>query len=124
MSPDEVYRVYGKGKPYSSRSKPYLLPLLAHMQPLLDWCDWTLVPRLVPFRFGDRGRLAVGRAADVVVFDAATVGDAATFENPHAYPRGIPHVVVNGVPVVRKGEHTGAKAGVTLTGVQSSATAK
>jgi N-acyl-D-amino-acid deacylase len=75
------------------------------------------------FRFGDRGRLAVGRAADVVVFDAATVGDAATFENPHAYPRGIPYVVVNGIPVVRKGEHTGAKAGVTLPR-QSSATAK
>ena len=41
----------------------------------------------------------------------ATVGDAATFEKPHAYARGIPHVLVNGVPVVRNGEHTGAKPG-------------
>jgi N-acyl-D-amino-acid deacylase len=67
------------------------------------------------FRFTDRGRLAVGHAADVVVFDPMTVADAATFENPHAYARGIPYVIVNGVQVVRKGEHTGAKAGVTLT---------
>ena len=67
------------------------------------------------FRFTDRGRLTPGNAADVVVFDPATVADAATFENPHAYARGIPHVIVNGVPVVRQGEHTGAKAGMTLT---------
>jgi N-acyl-D-amino-acid deacylase len=63
------------------------------------------------FKFADRGRLAVGQIADVVVFDPLTVADAATFEQPHAYPRGIPYVLVRGVPVVRKGEHTGAKAG-------------
>ena len=45
----------------------------------------------------------------------ATVGDAATFDKPHAYARGIPHVLVNGVPVVRSGEHTGAKPGQALT---------
>ncbi len=67
------------------------------------------------FRFTNRGRLAAGQAADVVVFDPATVGDAATFEAPHAYARGIPYVIVNGIQIVRKGEHTGAKAGVTLT---------
>jgi N-acyl-D-amino-acid deacylase len=66
------------------------------------------------FRFSDRGLLAPGYAADVVVFDAAAVGDAATFERPHAYARGIPHVLVNGVAVVRAGEHTGAKPGVVL----------
>jgi hypothetical protein len=36
LSPDEVYRVYGKGMPYSSRSKRCLIPLLARMQPFLD----------------------------------------------------------------------------------------
>jgi N-acyl-D-amino-acid deacylase len=67
------------------------------------------------FKFGTRGRLAAGQAADVVVFNAATVADTATFDKPHAYPRGIPHVVVNGVPVVRNGEATAAKPGVPVT---------
>jgi N-acyl-D-amino-acid deacylase len=67
------------------------------------------------FRFVDRGRIAEGYFADLVVFDGATVGDAATFDKPHAYARGIPHVLVNGVPVIRSGEHTGAKPGVALT---------
>jgi N-acyl-D-amino-acid deacylase len=74
------------------------------------------------FRFGDRGRLVVGHAADIVIFDPGTVGDTATFEKPHAYATGIPHVLVNGIPVIRNGEHTGAKPGKTLT--QSSATTK
>ena len=51
----------------------------------------------------DRGRLARGRKADMVVFDAATVIDLATFEDPHHYPAGIVHVLVNGVPVVERG---------------------
>jgi N-acyl-D-amino-acid deacylase len=67
------------------------------------------------FRFANRGRIAPGNFADIVVFDRATVGEAATFEKPHAYARGIPLVLVNGVPVVRNGEHTGAKPGVALT---------
>jgi N-acyl-D-amino-acid deacylase len=67
------------------------------------------------FRFAGRGRVAEGNAADLVVFDRATVGDVATFEKPHAYARGIPWVVVNGVPVVRKGEPTGAHAGMVLS---------
>jgi len=66
------------------------------------------------FRFAERGRIAPGNFADLVVFDRATVGDAATFDKPHAYARGIPYVLINGVPVIRKGEHTGAKPGVAL----------
>ena len=56
-----------------------------------------------------------GYAADVTIFNAATVGDAATFEKPHAYAAGIPYVLVNGVVVVRKGEHTGALPGQVLS---------
>ena len=67
------------------------------------------------FRFAERGRLAVGKAADLAVFDPATINDAATFERPHAYPRGIPHVIVNGIPVVRGGEQTGSRSGAVLT---------
>jgi N-acyl-D-amino-acid deacylase len=66
------------------------------------------------FRFSDRGVLRAGMAADVVVFDAARVADQATFEKPHAYPTGIPYVLVNGVLVVRNSEHTGARPGVVL----------
>nr|MBA3297430.1 amidohydrolase family protein [Acidobacteriota bacterium] len=66
------------------------------------------------FRFSDRGVLRVGLAADIVLFDAATIGDAATFEKPHAYATGIPYVFVNGVLVVKHGEHTGMKPGVVL----------
>ena len=65
-------------------------------------------------RLEGRGRLAVGAFADVVVFDAATVADRATFEAPHAYPVGIPYVVVNGEVVIDRGGHTAAKAGRVL----------
>jgi N-acyl-D-amino-acid deacylase len=66
------------------------------------------------FRFRDRGLLRVGYAADVVVLDPAAVGDTATFEKPHGFAAGFSHVLVNGVPVVTNGEHTGAKPGVPL----------
>jgi len=66
------------------------------------------------FRFERRGLLKAGYAADVTVFDAGTVTDAATFEKPHAYATGIPYVLVNGVVVVRKGEQTAAMPGQVL----------
>lgn len=61
----------------------------------------------------DRGRLTVGKAGDVVVFDAATVRDAATFANPFQYPVGISAVIVNGMVAVRDGQHL-ARAGRAL----------
>ena len=66
------------------------------------------------FRFAGRGLLKEGYAADVVVFDPSRVGDTATFERPHAFAAGVPYVLVNGVVVVRNGEHTGAKPGRAL----------
>ena len=66
------------------------------------------------FKFSDRGLIKEGLAADLVLFDPAKVGDAATFEKPHAYATGIPHVFVNGIAVVKNGEHTGARPGVVL----------
>jgi N-acyl-D-amino-acid deacylase len=62
-------------------------------------------------KLADRGRIAVGTAADLVVFDAATVGDGATFDDPQRYPHGIVHVLVNGEPVVRDDRVTGARPG-------------
>lgn len=64
----------------------------------------------------DRGRLEPGAVADVVLFDPDSVGDQATFENPHQYPTGIPHVVVGGVITIRDGEQSGARAGRAVRG--------
>jgi N-acyl-D-amino-acid deacylase len=62
-----------------------------------------------------RGAIAPGAFADLVAFDPATVADRATFEEPHQYPVGIPHVMVNGRWVIREGAHTGATPGRALT---------
>jgi N-acyl-D-amino-acid deacylase len=63
-----------------------------------------------------RGMLKEGMFADVVVFDPATIQDHATFEKPHQYATGVKHVFVNGVQVLKDGEHTGAKPGRALWG--------
>ena len=62
----------------------------------------------------DRGRIAPGAAADLVIFDPATVIDRATYKQPHQYPAGIDEVIVNGVSVVSQGKETGAAPGVLL----------
>jgi N-acyl-D-amino-acid deacylase len=63
-----------------------------------------------------RGFLKDGMFADVVVFDPATITDHASFEKPHQYATGVKHVFVNGVQVIKDGEHTGAKPGRALSG--------
>lgn len=63
-----------------------------------------------------RGRLAPGYFADVTIFDPALVADKATFDEPHQYSTGVVHVLVNGVPVVSNGEHTGAMPGRAVRG--------
>jgi N-acyl-D-amino-acid deacylase len=66
------------------------------------------------FGFRHRGRLAVGLAADVVVFDPARVADRATYQQPHQFPDGIASVLVNGVVVVQGDSHTKARPGQVL----------
>ena len=63
-----------------------------------------------------RGFLKEGMFADVVIFDPQTIADRATFENPHQLAVGVKHVFVNGVQVLKDGEHTGAKPGKALWG--------
>jgi N-acyl-D-amino-acid deacylase len=61
-----------------------------------------------------RGYLREGAFADVVIFDPNTVADRATFEKPHQFAVGMRHVFVNGVQVLKDGEHTGARPGRAL----------
>ena len=63
-----------------------------------------------------RGFLKEGMFADVVVFDPATVAGRATFPQPHQYAVGMKHIFVNGVQVLKEGEHTGATPGRALWG--------
>jgi N-acyl-D-amino-acid deacylase len=71
------------------------------------------------FRVANRGCLEAGCFADVVVFDAARFVDHATFADPHRYATGMRHVFVNGVQVLKDGEHTGAKPGRVVRGMRA-----
>jgi N-acyl-D-aspartate/D-glutamate deacylase len=63
-----------------------------------------------------RGFIREGMFADIVAFDPATIADRATFQQPHQYAVGMKHVFVNGIQVLKDGEHTGAKPGRALWG--------
>jgi N-acyl-D-amino-acid deacylase len=62
----------------------------------------------------DRGRLARGKKADVVIFDAEKVKDEATFDDPHRLATGFQYVLVNGESVIKNGQHTGNRPGRVL----------
>jgi len=64
----------------------------------------------------DRGRLAPGLAADIVMFDPLKIRDRATFAEPSLPSEGVSYVLVNGVVVFEKGKYTGAKPGMVLRG--------
>ncbi len=64
----------------------------------------------------DRGLLKPGMAADVVLFDPATIGDHSTFAQPRQFATGVHHVFVNGVQVLKDGVPTGAKSGRFVRG--------
>lgn len=63
-----------------------------------------------------RGSLKKGYFADVVIFDPKTIRDHATFEKPHQFSTGVVHVWVNGIRVLKDGEHTGATPGRVVNG--------
>jgi N-acyl-D-amino-acid deacylase len=64
----------------------------------------------------DRGRLAPGYFADVAIFDPKTISDNSRFDDPHQYASGMRYVLVNGVPVISEGKHTGATPGRAVRG--------
>ncbi|WP_126249235.1 N-acyl-D-amino-acid deacylase family protein [Chitinophaga rhizosphaerae] len=63
------------------------------------------------FRLAQRGLLVPGYAADIVIFDPATVKDLSTFTHPHQYSTGFSHVIVNGVLTIEDGQHNGTRKG-------------
>jgi N-acyl-D-aspartate/D-glutamate deacylase len=67
-------------------------------------------------RLRDRGQVREGFAADLAIFDAATVGETNSFEKPKSYAAGVRYTIVNGVVVVDGGRHTGARPGTPLFG--------
>jgi N-acyl-D-amino-acid deacylase len=67
-------------------------------------------------KINNRGELKTGNYADIVIFNPSTIKDNATFEKPHQYAEGMLHVFVNGVQVLKDGEHTGAKPGQFVKG--------
>jgi len=75
----------------------------------------TLLPAQI-LGLKDRGQIREGFAADIAIFDAARVGETNSFEKPKSYAEGVPYVLVNGVVVIDKGQHTGAKPGKALRG--------
>ena len=72
------------------------------------------IGRAIVLGLADRGTLSEGQAADVVLFDPATIIDRSTYDDPHQYPAGIRTVIVNGTVVIDEGEHTGALPGRLL----------
>jgi N-acyl-D-aspartate/D-glutamate deacylase len=64
----------------------------------------------------DRGQIRTGWAADVAIFDPAKVAETNSFERPKSYAAGVPYVLVNGVVVIDRGQHTGARPGKALRG--------
>ena len=68
------------------------------------------------WKLEDRGCLKAGCYADIVIFDPSTVADHGTYDKPQQYATGVADVFVNGVQVLRDGEHTGAKPGRVVRG--------
>jgi N-acyl-D-amino-acid deacylase len=67
-------------------------------------------------KLSKRGELAVGNFADIVVFDPAAIQDHASYQQPQQFATGVMDVLVNGVIVLRNGQHTGAKPGRFVKG--------
>jgi dihydroorotase len=99
--------VNGKGHPRAAGTYARVLGRYVREQKVLPLMEALRRMTILPAaRVGlsHKGRLQEGADADITVFDAAKIADKATYEQPAQYSDGIPYVIVNGVPVVRKGQ--------------------
>ncbi len=108
----------GKPHPRSYGTFPRVLGVYCREKRLFSW--ETAVHKMTGMpaaKLGlkDRGRVGPGLAADLTLFDPATVRDEATFPDPHRHPAGIPYVIVNGEVVVDGPRFTAVPAGRVLT---------
>lgn len=113
----EGLRARGKPHPRSFGTFPRILGRYVREQGVLSLEEAVhKMTGLAAGRLGlaDRGLIRPGLAADLVVFDPATVLDLATYEEPFRYPAGLFHVMVNGEPVISDAIHTGARPGRVL----------
>ena len=113
------YGSLGEGKPHPRAYGTFARVLGRYVRDLgvLTWEEAIHKMTAQPARrlgLRDRGEVRAGAIADLVVLDPATVADRATFQEPHQYAAGIEHVLVNGTPVVRSGNHPGALPGRVL----------
>ncbi len=107
----------GVPHPRAYGTYPRVLARYVREQGLLTWEEAVRKMTALPAaRAGlrDRGLVREGAFADLVAFDPATIADTATFTDPHRYPAGIRHVLVNGRFAVRDGEQTDERAGRVL----------
>ncbi len=109
----------GLPHPRSYSTNPRVLGYYVRDQKVLTLEDairkmTTLPAQILGLR--DRGQIREGFAADLVVFDPATVRETNSFEKPKSYPVGIPYTIVNGTVVIDGGKHTGARPGRALMG--------
>jgi N-acyl-D-aspartate/D-glutamate deacylase len=117
----------GLPHPRSYSTNPRVLGYYVRDQKVLTLEDavrkmTTLPAQILGLR--DRGQIREGFAADLVVFDPATVKETNSFEKPKSYPVGIPYTIVNGVVVIDGGKHTGARPGKALMGKAFTATTR
>ncbi len=109
----------GAGRPHPRNfgTFPFVLGALARDEGLFSLAEGIRKMTSAPCQrlgISDRGRLAVGMKADLVLFDPDEIRDECTYERPVAYPSGIEMVIVNGEMVVEAGNHTGARPGRAL----------
>jgi len=108
---------YGKPHPRFYGTYPRVLGHYVREKGILTWEE--AIRKMTSFpaqklELWDRGLLREGCWADIVIFDPKSVIDKATFENPHQYPEGVSHVLVNGEPVIENEQYTGKMPGELL----------
>ena len=108
----------GKPHPRSYGTNPRFIQKFVNEKKLLSIQEAIRKMTSMPAqRLGltNRGRLAPGYAADIVIMDLPNVEEKATFVDPHQYPKGITHVIVNGEIVIKDEEFTGKTSGQMIT---------